>query len=50
MRVSKEVARARVRNLEQYVKEIPTELVLNVDEAGSQKWANRKKCDVIIPH
>jgi hypothetical protein len=37
MRVSKKIPRARVQNLEQYVEDIPTELVLNVDEVGCQK-------------
>jgi hypothetical protein len=37
MKISKEIARAHVRNLEQYVKAVPTELILNVDEVGSQK-------------
>jgi hypothetical protein len=39
-----------IRNLEQYVKDVPTELILNVDEVGCQEWSDRKKRDVIIPH
>jgi hypothetical protein len=37
MKVSKEIGRTYVRNLEQYVKDTPRELVLNVDEVGSQE-------------
>jgi hypothetical protein len=50
MKISKEIARAHVRNLEQDVKEIRMEPILNVDEGDSREWADRKKRDVIIPH
>jgi hypothetical protein len=50
MEVSKEIARTHIRNLERYVKDVSTELILNVDEVGSQEWSDRKKRDVIIPH
>jgi hypothetical protein len=33
MKISKEIA--HVKNLEQYVKPLPTELIFNVDELGS---------------
>jgi hypothetical protein len=48
MKTSKEIARAHVRNLEQYAKDIPTELILNVDEAGRPARADRKKCNTVI--
>jgi hypothetical protein len=50
MNVTKEIARRHIRNLQQYVQDTPTELILNVDEVGSQEWADRKKREVIIPH
>jgi hypothetical protein len=50
MEVSKEIARTHIRNLERYVKDISTELILNVDEVGCQEWSDRKKRGVIIPH
>jgi hypothetical protein len=50
MEVSKEIARTHIRNLERYVKDISTELILNIDEVGCQEWSDRKKRDVIIPH
>jgi hypothetical protein len=34
MEVSKEIARTHIRNLERYVKDVSTELILNVDEVG----------------
>jgi hypothetical protein len=37
MEVSKEIARTHIRNLERYVKDVSTELILNVDEVGCQK-------------
>jgi transposase len=48
MKVTKEVARAHIRNLEQWVQNIPTELILNLDEVGVQDWADRKTRKVII--
>jgi hypothetical protein len=50
MQVSKEITRTHIRNLEQYVKDVSTELILNVDEVGCQEWSDRKKRDVVIPH
>jgi hypothetical protein len=50
MEVSKEIARTHIRNLERYVKDASTELILNVDEVGCQKWFDRKKRDVTVPH
>jgi hypothetical protein len=50
MEVSKEIARTQIRNLERYVKDISTKLILNVDEIGCQEWSDRKKRDVIIRH
>jgi hypothetical protein len=50
IKVSKEIARAYVRDLEQHVKDIPMELILSVDEAGSQEQADLKQHEEIIPH
>jgi hypothetical protein len=50
MKVTKEIARAHIRNLERWVKNLPTELILNFDEVGVQEWADRKKRKVIIPY
>jgi hypothetical protein len=50
MKVSKEIAKAHVRNLEQYVKTIRTEPFSNVDEVGLQEWADRKERNMMIPH
>jgi hypothetical protein len=36
MEVSKEIAKTHIRNLERYVKDVPMELVLNVDDVGCQ--------------
>jgi hypothetical protein len=35
--------------MEEYVKDIPTGLILRIDEVGSSEWTNCKKRDVIIP-
>jgi hypothetical protein len=32
------------------VKDVSTELILNVDEVDCQEWSDRRKRDVIIPH
>jgi hypothetical protein len=50
MEVSKEIARTHIRHLERYMKDVSTELILNVDEVGCQEWSDRKKRDVIISH
>jgi hypothetical protein len=47
MEVSKETARSHIRNLERYVKDVLTELIVNVDEVGCQQCSDRKKRDVI---
>jgi hypothetical protein len=39
-----------VQNLERYIQNVPTELILNLDEVGSQKWSNQKKRKIIIPY
>jgi hypothetical protein len=49
MNVTQEIARRHVANLEQYVRDLPTELIFNLDEVGSQEWADRKPRSVIIP-
>jgi hypothetical protein len=50
MEVLNEIVRTHIRNLERYVNDVPTELILNVDEVGCQEWSDRKKRDEIIPH
>jgi hypothetical protein len=50
MEVSKEIVRTYIRNLERYVKDVSTELILTVDEIGCQEWSDGKKRDGIIPH
>jgi hypothetical protein len=50
MEVSKQIARTHIRNLEQYLKDVSTELILNVDQVGYQELPDRKKHDVVIPH
>jgi hypothetical protein len=50
MNITKETARIHIANLINYVKDVPTELVFNIDEVGSQEWADRKPRSVIIPH
>jgi hypothetical protein len=50
MKVTKEIARTHIRNLERWVENLPTELILNLDEVGVQEWADRKKRKVIIPY
>jgi hypothetical protein len=50
MQVTKDMCKIHVRDLELYVQNVPTELILNLDEVGSQEWSGRKKRDVIIPH
>jgi hypothetical protein len=50
MEISKEIARTRIRNLERYVQDVSTELILNVDKVGCQGWSDRKKRDMAIPH
>jgi hypothetical protein len=50
MTVTKEIARTHVANLVNYVQDTPTELVFNIDEVGSQEWADRKPRRVIVPH
>jgi hypothetical protein len=49
MEVSNEIARTHIRNLERNMKDVSTELILNVDETGCQEWSDRKKRAVIIP-
>jgi hypothetical protein len=50
MTITKEIARTLVANLVNSVQDIPTDLIFNVDEVGSQEWADRKPRRVIIPH
>jgi hypothetical protein len=45
MKVSNEMERDHVRNLEQYIKEFPTDLILNVDDMGSQDLTDRMERD-----
>jgi hypothetical protein len=50
MTVTQEIARTHIANLVNDVHDIPTELVFNIDEVGSQEWADRKPRRVVIPH
>jgi hypothetical protein len=50
MTIAKEIARTHVANLVNDVQDILTELVFNLDEVGSQEWADRKPRKIIIPH
>jgi predicted metallo-beta-lactamase superfamily hydrolase len=50
MHVTKNMGKIHVRNLEQDVQNVPTELILNFDAVRSQEWSDRKKWEVIIPH
>jgi hypothetical protein len=50
MEASNEIARTHIRNLERYMKDISTKLILNVNEVSCQEWSDRRKLDVIIPH
>jgi hypothetical protein len=49
MQVTKDMCKIHVRNLQRYVQNVPSELILNFDEVGSQEWSDPKKRDVIIP-
>jgi hypothetical protein len=49
MNVTKEIARKYVAKLEHCMREVPTELIFNPDEVGSQEWADRKSRSVLIP-
>jgi hypothetical protein len=48
MQATKQTCKIHVRNLERYVQNVPTELILNLDEVGSQEWSDQKKREVII--
>ena len=50
LNVTKEIARRHIVNLERHLQNVPTELILNLDEVGSQDWADRKPRSVIVPH
>jgi hypothetical protein len=50
MQITKDMCKIHIWNLERYVQNVPAELILNLDEMGSQEWPDRKKRDVIIPH
>jgi hypothetical protein len=50
MHVTKDMWKIHVQNLERYVQNVPTELILNLDEVSSQEWSDRRKREVIIRH
>jgi hypothetical protein len=50
MHVTKDMCEIHLRNLERYLQNVLTELILNLDEIGSQEWSDRKKREIIIPH
>jgi hypothetical protein len=49
MNVTKAVARKHVQKLVDFVQNIHTELVFNLDEVGSEEWADRKPKKVFAP-
>jgi hypothetical protein len=49
MNVTTEIARTHIMNMENHVNDVLTELIFNIDEVGSQEWADRKLRKVIIP-
>jgi hypothetical protein len=50
MQVTKDILKIHVRNLERYIQNVPTELILRHDEMGSQEWLDRMTQDIIISH
>ena len=47
--VPKQVAMKHIENLHKYVEGVCTELIFNLDEVGSQEWADKRAKRVIIP-
>ena len=47
--VTKNTAKEHISNLLNYVNGIPTELILNLDEASSSDWEDRRSKKVIVP-
>ena len=50
LNVSKETAKMHISNLLKYVNNIPTELILNLDEASSSDWQDKRSKKVIVPY
>ena len=49
LNVSKTTAKKHISNLLNYVNNIPTELILNLDEASSSDWQDKRSKKVIVP-
>ena len=43
-----EYAKKHVQNLIEFLEGVPTDLVINIDEVGFQRWADRKKKKVVV--
>jgi hypothetical protein len=50
IRTANEIARIYVANLTDHAQDVPTELIFNMDEVGSQDWTDRKARSVMILH
>ena len=50
LNVSKTTAKKHISNLLNYVNNIPTELILNLDEASSSDWQDKRSKKVIVPY
>jgi hypothetical protein len=50
MKGPKEIAQTHVKNLEQWIQNIPTELTLNLDKVAAQESGYRKTRKVILLH
>ena len=47
--VTKKTAKMHINNLIEFVQGIPTELILNLDEASSSDWEDRRPKKVVVP-
>ena len=48
--VTKTTAKIHILNLIRYVNNVPTELILNLDEASSSEWEDKRSKIVIVPY
>ena len=49
IQVTKQEGEIHIENLKKYVQGVPTELIFNIDEVGTQKWSDKKNKRVIAP-
>lgn len=49
LNISKATAKKHISNLINYVSNIPTELIINFDEASSSDWQDKRSKKVIVP-